>query len=130
MPWQEGPELLLWHQISSSFSAFSSSSWHQCHHPDPDPCKEVDTTDFQLLYFLINSKIKRSNTTKHVGFRVQKQIIWTINSMLSLLQISNEKSKNLCFNDKNTAENLNKYRHNDYTNRISSFLYANMLLKF
>lgn len=35
MPWQEGPELLLWHQISSSFSASFSSSWRQCRHRDP-----------------------------------------------------------------------------------------------
>lgn len=35
MPWQGGPELLLWHQISSSFSASFSSSWRQCHPQDP-----------------------------------------------------------------------------------------------
>lgn len=35
MPWQGGPELLLWHQISSSFFASFSSSWRQCRPQDP-----------------------------------------------------------------------------------------------
>lgn len=35
IPWQGGRELLLWHQISSSFSASFSSSWHRYRHPDP-----------------------------------------------------------------------------------------------
>lgn len=43
MPWQEGPEQLPWHQISSSFSASFSSSWHQCRHPDPCHLHRTET---------------------------------------------------------------------------------------
>lgn len=56
MPWQGGPELLLWHQISSSFSASFSSSWRQCRPQDPSHWNRTEI--YGILLRLISEEKK------------------------------------------------------------------------